>query len=303
MAQVSFAPAIASPKRHYSLFNRIKALLTSKSKTSSQQTERQIEDYRLGYPQLSALIAADSCFHICRRFSTLRARLLLLKQDKISFLEQQLETTDHDEQAPLFLSCSRLDQNSKRLALLSEIDARLADYDAFVKRGKDILAFDKAPNRSIQSLRNFIANTACLGRNEREYLAQERDLMTLGPEKESGVEALEYCIEDCIVSVIDRFKKGPKRCISRDPNIFIFNVSHSATITRFLVACIVVAVLLAPVLLCSLLEGEKSRMMVVVFATVLVVAMLSMLGKTNTVSLFIAGTAYATVLVVFVSEQ
>lgn len=52
-----------------------------------------------------------------------------------------------------------------------------------------------------------------------------------------------------------------------------------------------VAVLLAPVLLCNLLEGEKGRMFVVVFATVLVIAMLSMLGKANTVQLFIAGTA------------
>ncbi|KAG9190174.1 hypothetical protein G6011_08262 [Alternaria panax] len=250
-----------------------------------------IEDYRSGYPRLSALIAADSCFHICRRFSNVRARLLLLKQDKISLLEQQLENTDSAEPAPLFLSCSRLDQNSERLALLEEIDTRLADYDAFVKRGKDILAFSKAPTRSIQSLRNFLKNTACLSRNEREYLARERDLMTLGPEKESGVEALEDWIEDRIISVNEHFKKGPERSISRDSNVFIFSTSHSSFITRFLISSIVVAVLLAPVLLCNLLHGEKGRMFVVVFATVLVIAMLSMLGKANTVQLFIAGTA------------
>ncbi|ENI00758.1 hypothetical protein COCC4DRAFT_65188 [Bipolaris maydis ATCC 48331] len=261
-----------------------------------------IEDYRPGYPQLSALIAADSCFHICRRFSTVRARLLLIKQDKLSSLEQQLENTDYDEQAPLFLSCSRLDRNSKRLALLDEIDTRLADYDAFVKRGKDILSFTQAPTRSIHSLKNFVRNTACLGRTEREYLSRERDLMTLGPEQESGVQAMQAWVEDVIISMIEHCKKGPKRSVSRDANIFIFNGALSAFITRFLIACILVAVLLAPVLLCNLLEGEKSRMMVVVFATVLVVAMLSMLEKTNTVPLFIAGTAYATVLVVFVSE-
>jgi hypothetical protein len=79
--------------------------------------------------------------------------------------------------------------------------------DAFVQRGKDILAFNKAPIRSIQSLRNSLKNTACLARNEREYLARERDLMTLGPEKESGVEALEHWIEDRIISVIGVFKK------------------------------------------------------------------------------------------------
>ncbi|KAJ5063165.1 hypothetical protein J3E74DRAFT_201864, partial [Bipolaris maydis] len=160
-----------------------------------------VEDYRPGYPQLSALIAADSCFHICRRFSTVRARLLLIKQDKLSSLEQQLENTDYDEQAPLFLSCSRLDRNSKRLALLDEIDTRLADYDAFVKRGKDILSFTQAPTRSIHSLKNFVRNTACLGRTEREYLSRERDLMTLGPEQESGVQAMQAWVEDVIISM------------------------------------------------------------------------------------------------------
>jgi hypothetical protein len=87
-----------------------------------------VEDYRPGYPRFSALVAAHTSFQICRRFSTLRARLLLLKQDKLSRLEQQLEKIDTDERAPLFLGSSRDDTNEERSSTLSEIDRALADY-------------------------------------------------------------------------------------------------------------------------------------------------------------------------------
>jgi len=87
-----------------------------------------VEDYRPGYPRFSALIAAHNSFQICRRFSTLRSRLLLLKQDQLSILEQQLERIDATESAPLFLGCSRDDQNGERAATLLEINSALADY-------------------------------------------------------------------------------------------------------------------------------------------------------------------------------
>ena len=87
-----------------------------------------VEDYRTGYPRFSALVAAHSSFQICRRFSNLRTRLLLLKQDKLSILEQQLEKIDRNEHSPLFLGSSRDDRNEERSSKLSEIDKALADY-------------------------------------------------------------------------------------------------------------------------------------------------------------------------------
>ena len=91
-------------------------------------TNLSVEDYRPGYPRFSALVAAHNSFHICRRFSNLRARLLFLKQDKLSMLEEQLERIDSVERAALFLGSSRDDTNDERRAVLSDIDAALADY-------------------------------------------------------------------------------------------------------------------------------------------------------------------------------
>jgi hypothetical protein len=87
-----------------------------------------VEDYRLGYPRFSALVAAHDSFQICRRFSNLRTRLLLLKQDKLSILEKQLEDIDANERAPLFLGSSRDDRNEERSSTILEIDNALADY-------------------------------------------------------------------------------------------------------------------------------------------------------------------------------
>src|SRR4051812_24844527 len=56
-----------------------------------------VESYRRGYPQFTALISTHRPFVLCRRFSRLRVRLLLLKQDKLSLLEQKLDEVDQEE--------------------------------------------------------------------------------------------------------------------------------------------------------------------------------------------------------------
>lgn len=80
------------------------------------------------YPRFSALVASHDSFQLCRRFSTLRTRLLLLKQDKLTVLEKRLEKLDRDELAKVSLSTCRADKSVDRHAVLVEIDVALADY-------------------------------------------------------------------------------------------------------------------------------------------------------------------------------
>lgn len=87
-----------------------------------------VEDYSSGYPRFSALIGTHSSFYVCRRFSTLRARLLLQKQDRIAQLEHQLQHFDEQELQPLFLGSLRRDRNQGRERLLADIDIALQDY-------------------------------------------------------------------------------------------------------------------------------------------------------------------------------
>lgn len=87
-----------------------------------------VQDFPQGYPRFSALVASHHSFHLCRRFSALRTRLLLVKQDRLTVLEKRLEKLDEDEVAKLSLGSCRADNNKDRHAVLAEIDDALADY-------------------------------------------------------------------------------------------------------------------------------------------------------------------------------
>lgn len=82
----------------------------------------------MGYPRFSRLLGAHVAFSISRRFSVLRSRLLLIKQDHVSLLESQLDKLDQSENRPIFLASLRRDRNGERGAVMRELDAALKDY-------------------------------------------------------------------------------------------------------------------------------------------------------------------------------
>jgi hypothetical protein len=69
---------------------------------------------RVTYCGFTALLSAYEPFFLCRRFNRLRARLLLLKQDRLTVLEQRLDQIDEQETSLLFLETSRRDVNKDR---------------------------------------------------------------------------------------------------------------------------------------------------------------------------------------------
>jgi hypothetical protein len=58
-----------------------------------------------------------------------------------------------------------------------------------------MLSYDRAKSRDVLSLRNWVDGTACLARNESEYL-EERDLITLGTTQDNALSFLQDWIED-----------------------------------------------------------------------------------------------------------
>lgn len=92
-----------------------------------------VEDFRQGYPRFCALIDAHPAFNVFRRFSKLRARIILRKQDTLSVLEQQLETLDRQETTTLYLASNRLDGNTERQTVLDDIEKALQGYGSLVK--------------------------------------------------------------------------------------------------------------------------------------------------------------------------
>ena len=173
----------------------------------SQQQRPMIEDFRLGYPQFSALIASADQFFVFRRFRRLRARLQLLKQDEITILEQRLDQLDKDEPNDLFLGSRRHDTNAQRKALLAEIEQKLVEYGMFdpgdVVRSVDKLTEDftdrftdmtanalrhSVPEpRDVQSVRNWLEAKAAISRAEEAYVYHDKDLFALAPGADSAL--------------------------------------------------------------------------------------------------------------------
>ena len=87
-----------------------------------------VERFPLGYPRFCGLIGAHPAFSLSSRFSTVRARLLLLKQERVAELERRLDELDLAEERQLFLGSLQRDQNTARIQVLKELDEALADY-------------------------------------------------------------------------------------------------------------------------------------------------------------------------------
>ncbi|KAL6713004.1 hypothetical protein ACLMJK_009400 [Lecanora helva] len=108
------------------------------SKTAASMTERNalswhhapIDSHEScpGYPQFCYLIGEHPAFSVSRRFSAVRARLLLLKQQRVVALEKQLLELDLQEPVELNLGSFEADANATRLQVLKDLDGALAEY-------------------------------------------------------------------------------------------------------------------------------------------------------------------------------
>ncbi|KAE9378767.1 hypothetical protein N431DRAFT_499509 [Stipitochalara longipes BDJ] len=248
-----------------------------------------IEDYRPGYPRFSALIGAHTSFHICRRFPNLRARLALLKQDKLCLLEKQLNKIDDEENTLLSLGSIRFDRNAERNLILSDIDTALADYDALVERNHRMLNFEAAKPRDVLSLQSWVNGNACLARDETRYLTFDKELLSISSPNDDTVSRLECWVEDILIRFYKDFREDPHYSVSRDSNVYIFSGSLIGRIARTLILTIIIFLLLAPVLVCNSLSNTTSRIITIVISTIVFLFTISALTRAKTVETFLAG--------------
>lgn len=87
-----------------------------------------VEDYREGYPRLSAFVNSDLDFMLFKRFGQLHARVLLQKQDEITEIEQKLNELDKIETTAFFLRSRRMDPSVERRKLIADAEQKLLDY-------------------------------------------------------------------------------------------------------------------------------------------------------------------------------
>ncbi|GAB1317148.1 hypothetical protein MFIFM68171_07358 [Madurella fahalii] len=265
------------------------------------RTSTQIESYRQGYPQYTALLAASDSFYVFRKFSRARARLLLLKQDKISVLEKELDRVDREEQSPLFLGKSRFDANANRAAVLAELDTALIDYDSLLERSHRIMSLKKAPAYDTRNLQNWVIGTGSLDRDETSYLGHE-DLVSLVPPGDNATARLESWIENALIWSYKGFRQCSGLSISSNPNVYIYSGSLIRRLTRVVILIVTIALLLTPVVVCNSVPLVVPRISIVVLSSAVFLFVLDALMRVRTFELVLAGATYVTVLTVFVSR-
>ncbi|KAK4210288.1 hypothetical protein QBC37DRAFT_322470 [Rhypophila decipiens] len=255
---------------------------------SNTQSPKKIEDFNAGYPRFTALIAAYEPYFTCRRFDRLRARLLLLKQDKLSRLEEQLDELDRTESYLLYLGVSRVDKNPQRLAVLSEIDSCLADYDDFIARSRRMLSLEKAQKRNVNSLQNWLDGTGCVDKDETIYLQHDHELVSLAAGQDGATLHLESWLEDIIIHVFGRCRMGRLGHVSNDPNVYMPRPWVKRT-AKSLLLVVITLLLLVPVVICNIASTMISRIIIFVVSTVCYLVILSWLTRAKTMELVLAG--------------
>ncbi|KAH8811035.1 hypothetical protein F5884DRAFT_672926, partial [Xylogone sp. PMI_703] len=244
-----------------------------------------VEDFRKGYPRFAALMAAHSAFHIFRRFSHIRIRLILLAQDKIVNLEEQLMKIDQAEKSPLFLASRREDRNTERELVNSQLYTSLEEYDKLIERSQRILAYESPDAKYVSSLQRWIRGNSCIARNEAKFLDSGEDLFSLVSTEDGAVSWLERFVCDSLVRIF----KGSSSQKSRDLHVHIFPRSSTIKMARGLLSPLIAILLLAPVIICTSLHNPTARLVIMIAATCIFICCISLLTKAKTVELAVAG--------------
>ncbi|KAI0902833.1 hypothetical protein F4823DRAFT_637782 [Ustulina deusta] len=247
-----------------------------------------VEDYTAGCPQLCALMEAHDGFMMCRSFHQLRARVLLLKQDRLTCLESQLDQIDQDEPLPLFLGKSRGDTNSERKSVLSQIESAIADYNSFIERTHQVLSLSPASPRDNASLTNWLNGTNCVSRQETEYLGYKEDLISLTGPGDRATSQLEVWIEDKFIDYYPRFRTLPSHNFSTDANVFIYSGSLIKRTAKIFLLLLISFLLLLPVSVFTTTTSMVARLFIIILSTALYLIILSALTKARTFELILA---------------
>ncbi|KAK0701457.1 hypothetical protein B0T21DRAFT_353721 [Apiosordaria backusii] len=112
-------------------------------------------------------------------------RLLLLKQDRVSELEEKLHKIDRDETRKLFLGNRRRDRNEEMLSVIAELTEALKSRPS-QPHHLHAHAPARVP-RDVASLQNWHNSNPSITRTEMAFLEREEDLMSLSSPANSDV--------------------------------------------------------------------------------------------------------------------
>ena len=149
-----------------------------------------MDDYPQGYPRLAAFVDIDTNTHLYRRFGYLRNRALLYVQDELVHLERQLAAMDDADAAeePYRLASRSWDaeDDPKRKVLMTEIKARLKEYDELLVREQATLQMESASTRLHRHYLDYMWLEKPLAPEDEEFVYRGYDMVNLMGYSESN---------------------------------------------------------------------------------------------------------------------
>ncbi|KAJ8133599.1 hypothetical protein O1611_g28 [Lasiodiplodia mahajangana] len=236
------------------------------------------------------------------RFTTLRARMILHKQDRLSELEAQLHKIDRDEAKPIYRCSKRRDANLARKALLEQLDTAMTEYDDLIQRTQHALATRAVASRDVENVGQWVESIGSISRPDTAYLAHKRDLMALGPaETDELLVSVAHRVEDALIGLSERFGWDNRNDYTDDQDVHIFSDRLIKTISRSVLAVFASSFLLVPIIVLTLVEAPAARLAVVLLSDGIFVFVVSVLAVARIGEMMMAGAAYAAVMIVYIA--
>lgn len=147
------------------------------------------------------------------------------------------------------------------------------------------------PEQPLQSLKNWLNGNGCVAREETAYLEERKDLRSMVLPEDGAMAWLEDLLQRICIMYRHIFgnKTRKRDSYSRDPKVHIFSTETVRQVARVLLAPLVTALLLAPVIICNFFGSLATRLTIVVLSTSFFVAILAGLTRAKTVELIAAG--------------
>lgn len=187
-----------------------------------------------------------------------------------------------------------------------------------------MMSLNTAQPRDIQSLQNWLGGNGCLAEEESAYLAHCGELVSLAPAGDNAMLQLEAWVEDRLVRFWQNFRKvihkhyfqdytvrirlkssiqGRYHTLSDDPNVYIYSGPLIQQTARAILLLLITFLLLMPVVICNIAGTFSIRVFVVVVSTILYLLVLSVLTRSKTIELILAGATYVGIRFRIVMQQ
>ncbi|KAK7936734.1 uncharacterized protein PG986_015172 [Apiospora aurea] len=285
-----------------------------------QKKVKKMDCKEQSYRSVATFLDSDENFMIYRRFGYLHARILLRLQDKLRALEDLLDDLDDEDAAgnetrrSLLWSrdndeaaCKAVTEKVPtaltRTRILDEIEVVLGKYDDWVIKAQQMVSLNKPAERDSKSVEAQLFDRKLLVDEERGFIYQKEDLITLRDGREMAVldSFTERLIRTFHCPLLQREMEK-----TNDPDLHYYSKARKDCFNTTILCMVLLALLVLPILvLYKLLNNNPSDRLYTVSIGVVIVfvlvfsAVLSLFTKAKRHEIFAAAAGYAAVLVVF----